>query len=194
VGRAGGVKLLRPGTGLAGGASARRRNYDRRVIGGRERELQDVVQLVAGSDAGPAVLVVEGEAGIGKTTIWEGGLEAAVSARVPARSRTRQTLAALVKSHSKLTIRVLRRGKVRIAFTAPGAGTLAARLSKGRTVLAAGSHRYARPGKGSVTLKLSRKGKKALRRARKLTATLTLTFRPRSGAAISASGKVSLRR
>jgi hypothetical protein len=106
----------------------------------------------------------------------------------------RQTLAALVKSHSKLTIRLLRRGKVRIAFTAPGAGTLAARLSKGRTVLAGGSHRYARAGKGSVTLKLSRKGKRALRRARKLTATLTLTFTPRGGQATKASGKVSLRR
>jgi DNA-binding NtrC family response regulator len=46
------------------------------VIVGRERELQDVSELVAGWDAGPAALVVEGEAGIGKTTIWEGGLEA----------------------------------------------------------------------------------------------------------------------
>jgi hypothetical protein len=45
-----------------------------------------------------------------------------------------------------------------------------------------------------VTLKLSRKGKRALRRARKLTATLTLTFTPRGGQATKASGKVSLRR
>jgi tetratricopeptide (TPR) repeat protein len=52
------------------------------VIVGRERELEDVGQLVAGWDAGPAVLVVEGEAGIGKTTIWEGGLAAAEPARV----------------------------------------------------------------------------------------------------------------
>ena len=106
----------------------------------------------------------------------------------------RDTLAALVKGHSKLKIRSLSRGKVRITFTAPGAGTLAARLSKGRTVLASGSHRYARAGKGTVTLKLSRKGKRALRRARKVTATLKLTFTPRGGRATSASGKVTLRR
>jgi hypothetical protein len=103
-------------------------------------------------------------------------------------------LAALVKGHAKLKIRTLQRGGVRIAFTAPGAGTLSARLGKGRTVLASGSRRYTRAGKGTVTLKLSRKGKKALRRARKLTATLTLTFKPRSGSATSASGKVALRR
>jgi hypothetical protein len=102
-------------------------------------------------------------------------------------------LAVLVNTHSKLRIRALRRG-VRIAFTASGAGLLTARLSKGRTVLAGGSHRYARAGKGSVTLKLSRKGKKALRRTRRLTATLTLTFTPRGGRATRASGRVVLRR
>jgi hypothetical protein len=105
----------------------------------------------------------------------------------------RDALAALVRSHSAIRIRALSRG-VRIAFTAPGAGTLAARLSKGRTVLASGSHRYAGAGKGTVTLKLSRKGKRALRRARRMTATLTLTFTPRVGQASSASGKVTIRR
>ena len=107
----------------------------------------------------------------------------------------RDTLAALVKGHRSWKIRSLSRGKVRITFTAPGAGTLAARLSKGRTVLASGSHRYGRAGKGTVTLKLSRKGKRALRRARKVTATLKkLIFTPRGGRATSASGKVTLRR
>jgi hypothetical protein len=104
------------------------------------------------------------------------------------------TLAALVKGNAKLKIRTLQRGRVRLAFTAPRAGTLSARLSKGRTVLAGGSHRYARAGKGTVTLTLSRKGKKALRRARKLTATLKLTFTPRGGKATSVSGKVALKR
>ena len=105
----------------------------------------------------------------------------------------RDALAALVRRHSAIRIRALSRG-VRIAFTARGAGTLAARLSKGRTVLASGSHRYAGAGKGTVTLKLSRKGKRALRRARRMTATLTLTFTPRVGQASSASGKVTIRR
>ena len=99
-----------------------------------------------------------------------------------------------MRSHSALKVRALTRGTVRVSFRAPGEGTLAARLSKRRTVLASGSHRYSRAGKGSVTLKLSRKGKRALRRARKLTATLTLAFTPPGGEATRVSGKVALRR
>jgi DNA-binding CsgD family transcriptional regulator len=53
------------------------------VIVGRDHELDRLGDLVGGLDSGPRVLLLEGEAGIGKTTIWEAGLEAA--AALPAR-------------------------------------------------------------------------------------------------------------
>jgi predicted ATPase len=54
------------------------------VIVGRDHELERLGDLVRGLEAGPRVVLLEGEAGIGKTTIWEAGLEAAAagSARV----------------------------------------------------------------------------------------------------------------
>jgi DNA-binding CsgD family transcriptional regulator len=55
------------------------------VIVGRDHELEQLGGLVGGLD-GPSVLLLEGEAGIGKTTIWEAGLEAAAAA--PARVLT----------------------------------------------------------------------------------------------------------
>ncbi|WP_166350521.1 ATP-binding protein [Phytoactinopolyspora limicola] len=42
---------------------------------GRESELAVVRRLIDGLDAGPAVLVVAGEAGIGKTTVWQAGVD-----------------------------------------------------------------------------------------------------------------------
>jgi DNA-binding CsgD family transcriptional regulator len=47
------------------------------VIVGRDHELEQLGDLVGGLDSGPSVVLLEGEAGIGKTTIWEAGLEAA---------------------------------------------------------------------------------------------------------------------
>lgn len=44
---------------------------------GRDVELTAVQELVATTARGPAALVLEGEAGIGKTTVWSAGLEAA---------------------------------------------------------------------------------------------------------------------
>jgi len=41
---------------------------------GRERELGEIAGLLSGEGAHPAVLVLEGEAGIGKTSLWEAGL------------------------------------------------------------------------------------------------------------------------
>jgi DNA-binding NarL/FixJ family response regulator len=60
------------------------RAYDRPVIIGRDHELARLGDLVGGADHGPHVLLLEGEAGIGKTTIWEAGVDAAgaASARV----------------------------------------------------------------------------------------------------------------
>jgi DNA-binding CsgD family transcriptional regulator len=50
------------------------------VIIGREQELGAVEAFVAGQDDRPASLLIEGEAGSGKTTLWLAGCEAARSA------------------------------------------------------------------------------------------------------------------
>ena len=53
------------------------------MIIGRDHELEQLGGLVGALESGPKVLLIEGEAGIGKTTIWEAGLDAASAA--PAR-------------------------------------------------------------------------------------------------------------
>jgi DNA-binding CsgD family transcriptional regulator/Tfp pilus assembly protein PilF len=50
------------------------------VVVGREHEIAEVQAFVAGLEAGPSALVLEGEAGVGKTTLWLAG-EAAARAR-----------------------------------------------------------------------------------------------------------------
>jgi DNA-binding CsgD family transcriptional regulator len=49
---------------------------------GREDELDAVERLIGALDGGPAALLLEGEAGIGKTTVWSAGVEAAREAGV----------------------------------------------------------------------------------------------------------------
>lgn len=44
---------------------------------GRDAELERIACLLAGVDAGPAVLAFQGPAGIGKTTLWSAGVERA---------------------------------------------------------------------------------------------------------------------
>ena len=44
-------------------------------IVGREAELASVHAFIGGAGDGPAALVLEGEAGIGKSTLWEAGVE-----------------------------------------------------------------------------------------------------------------------
>jgi DNA-binding CsgD family transcriptional regulator len=44
-------------------------------IVGREAELASVNAFIEGAGGGPAALVLEGEAGIGKSTLWEAGVE-----------------------------------------------------------------------------------------------------------------------
>ena len=46
------------------------------AVVGRDREVEDVTSFVDG-DAQARVLVLEGEPGIGKTTLWRAGVEAA---------------------------------------------------------------------------------------------------------------------
>ena len=49
----------------------------RDAVVGRDAELAAIVELLDGVADGPAVLVLAGEAGIGKTTLWRAGVEAA---------------------------------------------------------------------------------------------------------------------
>src|SRR5688572_15738847 len=49
-------------------------------IVGREAELATVARFLDDPDQWPRALVLEGEAGIGKTTLWRAGLEAAAGA------------------------------------------------------------------------------------------------------------------
>ena len=48
-----------------------------RPLVGREEELERINRFVADVDALPGVLVLEGEAGIGKTTVWRASIAAA---------------------------------------------------------------------------------------------------------------------
>src|SRR5918994_2160267 len=50
------------------------------VMVGRDAELASIRALVAGLSGGASALVLEGEAGMGKTTLWRAGVEAAESA------------------------------------------------------------------------------------------------------------------
>jgi hypothetical protein len=102
---------------------------------------------------------------------------------------------------ARLGIRGLqRKRRLTIAFSAPTAGTLTARLSasgasaRGATVLASGRHVYASDGKAKLTLKLTRKGAKALRRVRRLRATLKVSFTPSGSRAISTTSNFRLKR
>ena len=47
------------------------------AIVGRDHELQDVFAFLDRVEGGPSALVLEGSAGIGKTTIWVAGVQAA---------------------------------------------------------------------------------------------------------------------
>lgn len=48
------------------------------AVFGREREREHVAQFLDEIRRGPAILLIEGEAGIGKTTLWKFGVEDAV--------------------------------------------------------------------------------------------------------------------
>jgi DNA-binding CsgD family transcriptional regulator len=50
------------------------------LLVGREEELDRIDRFVGDADALPAALVLEGEAGIGKTTLWQAGIAAAEGA------------------------------------------------------------------------------------------------------------------
>jgi hypothetical protein len=107
-------------------------------------------------------------------------------------------------AHTSNTLRslkvsgLLRKGKLKLQFQAPGPGTLTASLTAGAghraTTLASGRLVFPAAGRRTLVLKLSRKGAKLLAGARTLAATLGLSFTPRGSTAITATRRLTLSR
>ena len=47
------------------------------LVVGREAELDGIARFVARVPSGPQALLIEGDAGIGKTTLWQAGVDEA---------------------------------------------------------------------------------------------------------------------
>jgi hypothetical protein len=107
-------------------------------------------------------------------------------------------LAAAAKALARCgTTGLLKRSGCRDSFTAPDRGTIVYRLTtatRARTTLATGKR--AVPGPGSYPIKISatKKGRKRLRKARRLRATLTVSFTDAQGAVTKRSKRIVLRR
>jgi hypothetical protein len=121
-------------------------------------------------------------------------------------ARLNSLLSQGAKSLARLRIRgVLRRGGFTVTFNAPMAGTLAVRLTTGagagrsarmsrQTTIANGRRVFSAPGKATFKVKLTKPGKKLLRRAKRLRATLGATFTPKTGNRATAKKGLTLRR
>ena len=124
-----------------------------------------------------------------------GGPSACATTVAPAGLRATLTilLTAEAKALRKLGIRGLRRKRqFTVAFQAPGPGTLAVTLTA-PSVLASGKLLFKAAGKRTVVVKLTRKGKRVLRRAHRLKATLRLSFTPKGGKATTVKAVVVLK-
>jgi hypothetical protein len=92
-------------------------------------------------------------------------------------------------------VRALVAGKASAAATMRSAttpGTASQQAS--RVTVARGSRTFARRGRSTVRLKLSRSGKKVLQQASRVTLTVKVVFTPRTGGRVGARFKVTLRR
>jgi predicted ATP-dependent serine protease len=72
---------------------------------GRGREQEHVAQFLGEIPRGPAILLIEGEAGIGKTTLWGFGVEEALD-----RGHT-VLVARAGETETKLRARTIRRAR-----------------------------------------------------------------------------------
>lgn len=124
-------------------------------------------------------------------------------ASVPARQLVLSRLRALLAKGSGdlRALRLgglLRKGKVKLEFQAPSAGTLTATLSAGSArnaaTIAGGKHVFGAAGRRTLVLELSRQGAKLLAVVRSLDATLRLGFAPKGEAAASVTGRLTLTR
>jgi hypothetical protein len=110
------------------------------------------------------------------------------------RDQLNALLTSEAKALGKLKIRGLMKKGLKLTFSAPGPGTLGVKLARKSTVLASARHTYKSAGKATLTLRLSKKGKKALRRARSAKLTLSISFTPKGGKATTVKKSVTLKR
>jgi hypothetical protein len=93
---------------------------------------------------------------------------------------------------------LLQKGKLKLQFEAPSAGTLTAKLSAGSArnavTIASGKLVFAAAGRRALVLKLSHRGAKLLGSVHSLDATLRLGFTPKGSAATSVTGRLTLTR
>jgi hypothetical protein len=90
---------------------------------------------------------------------------------------------------------LLRTPAPRADFDAPAAGSFTAALRTGQTTLASARVSFSAAGTKRVTLRPTKKGRRLLRRARRVKATLTLVFTPQAGgASVNRHGSVALKR
>lgn len=83
------------------------------------------------------------------------------------------------------------------SFTAPVAGKLVVRWfsrTRRKVLLAKGSRAYTAAGAGKVKMKLTKKGKRILRKGRKVKITLKATFTPAGGKPVSFSRRTTVKR
>jgi hypothetical protein len=129
---------------------------------GRDAELAAIADLLDGTAAGPAVLVLAGEAGIGKTTLWRAGVRAAeerhceVLACRPAATEVRLGYAGLADLLSGIGADPRRDDRARVARlasrssghggrTAPRPGRGRSHRGDSRRLPSSGPHRFADP-------------------------------------------------
>jgi hypothetical protein len=103
---------------------------------------------------------------------------------------------AIAKSVKRLRLRKLAR---RRGFTVKGldaltAGRFTVQLSAKKLVIAKGTRAVAGKGRYALTVKLTKKGRKRLRGARRIKVTLTVRFAPAAGTPVARSTKAKLKR
>jgi hypothetical protein len=91
-------------------------------------------------------------------------------------------------------IRALVAGRVSAAATMRSATTPGSASQASRVTVARGSRTFARPGRSTLRLKISKSGKKVLQQASRVTLTVKVVFTLRTGGRVGARFKVTLKR
>ena len=105
-----------------------------------------------------------------------------------ARALARRPIARLLSRTFTVRLRSLTAGRLVASYATIGA------RARGAAVLARGTRTVTRAGRHSVTLRLTRAGRAALRRARRLRVRLTIGFTPAGGRALTRSRAVTIKR
>ena len=83
---------------------------------------------------------------------------------------------------------------LKIKVACASACTVAGTLKSGARKLGSGRAKSAKAGKVTMTVKLTKKAKRAIKGAKKVKATLKVTATPKGGAAVSITRKLTLKR